>query len=263
VVEPVGGADAEEQRHRVRDGAADEIDDLEGKPRAVLEAAAVFVGARVGDRGEEFVEEVAVRVVDLDGVEPGFQGALRGGDEGGFEVLDVGFGHGFGHGEACRVRDRAGGFDVIGPAVGGFAGGVARAEPGGDGAGFAAGVAELDADVLALRVGEFDDPAERFDLAVLPETAVFGGDAAFGLDGRGFHEGDAGATLDYPAKVGEVPVCQVAVPGGVLAEWGELRRGGGQSGLSECREGQYGTDKYSVLKSEPTECDGSEELGDR
>ncbi len=55
-------------------------------------------------------------------------------------------------------------------------------------------------------MGEFDNAAERCDLAVFPETAVFGRDAAFGLDGGGFHEGDAGSSLDYAAEVGEVPV---------------------------------------------------------
>ncbi len=48
------------------------------------------------------------------------------------------------------MADRTGGVDVVGPAVDGCARCLAGAEPRGDCTGFAAGVAELDADVLSL-----------------------------------------------------------------------------------------------------------------
>ena len=202
VLEPVGGADAEEERHRRRDHVADQVDELEHQPRAVLEAAAVLVGALVRDRRHELVQQVAVRAVDLDDVEAGSQRAVRGGREGGFELLDLGSGHGVWLCQAFRVRDLARRFDVVGPAADHGARDIAGAEPGSHGAGFAAGVAELDADLLVLRVGELDDPPEGLDLAVLPQTAVFGRDATFREHGGGFNKREPRSALDYAAEMG-------------------------------------------------------------
>ena len=65
----------------------------ERKAQAVLERAAVLVGALVGDRRHEAVRQIAVRHVQLDLVEADAQRALGGGDEGLAHALHVGFGH--------------------------------------------------------------------------------------------------------------------------------------------------------------------------
>ena len=62
--------------------AAHGIDRLEQQPGAVLEGAAVVVVAAVRQRREELVEQVAVRRVDLDGVEADVHGAPGGVGEG-------------------------------------------------------------------------------------------------------------------------------------------------------------------------------------
>ena len=54
------------------------LGDLERKARAPGEIAAVGIVALVGERGEELVDQVAVRVVDFEDVEAGFQRALGG-----------------------------------------------------------------------------------------------------------------------------------------------------------------------------------------
>lgn len=199
MLQPVRGADPEEQGHRVGDLLADEVDDFEGEARAVLEAAAVFIRARVGDRTAEGVEEVAVRVVDLDDVEACSQRSARRGHECGFHVVDVAFAHLLWLREPIGVGDGGWALDVVGPAVVSLAGDIAGAEPGGDGAGFAAGVCELYADLLGLRVCELDDLLQGWNLAVGPEAGVFGRYAPFGEDGGGFDEGEAGPTLDDAA----------------------------------------------------------------
>ena len=54
--------------------AADGVGDLPQVADAVLEAAAVAVGAQVGERGEEPLDHVVVVGVDLDDVHPGIDG---------------------------------------------------------------------------------------------------------------------------------------------------------------------------------------------
>jgi len=98
-------------------------------------------------------------------------------------------------------RNRARGIHLIRPAIQVFPRDCAGGEPGGDGAGFATRVAELDHDLLALGVGELDDSCQVLDLRVFPEADVFRGDAALGSYCCGFHAGDARAALDYAAHL--------------------------------------------------------------
>ena len=63
---PFGGADAVEER--LVPGGAEFLRDSQGPAHAVLERAAVLVGADVGERGEELVLKVSVRAVYLDEV---------------------------------------------------------------------------------------------------------------------------------------------------------------------------------------------------
>lgn len=60
LLEPVGGGDAEEERHFFGDDLASLLCELDCEASAVLEATAVCVLAVVGDWGEEGVDEVAV-----------------------------------------------------------------------------------------------------------------------------------------------------------------------------------------------------------
>ena len=87
---PVGGGDADEKRQVLGPGGADGFDDFEGEASAVFEAAAVFVGAVVGERREELVQEVAVGGVYLDEVEAGGEGAMGCCDEVGDDLVHAG-----------------------------------------------------------------------------------------------------------------------------------------------------------------------------
>jgi len=83
-------------------------------------------------------------------------------------------------------------------------------------------MSKLDANLLSLRVGELDSLAERFDLRVFPEAAVFGSDTTFRDDSGRLNEGEAGAALDDATEVGMMPCSVVTIFGRVLAKWGDL-----------------------------------------
>ena len=107
---PVGGGDASEDRPLDREGLAHRVRHGERQAHPVLEAAAVLVPPAVGERGEELVEEVAVRHVDLDGLEARLLGPPRGVAEGaddGAEVVGRQLArHGVALGEGQRARRR-------------------------------------------------------------------------------------------------------------------------------------------------------------
>jgi hypothetical protein len=58
---------------------------------------------------------------------------------------------------------------------------------------------------------------QRFDLFVVPQTKVFGGDAPVGGDRRGFGEHQSGTADRAAAEVDQVPVVGQAIDAGVLA----------------------------------------------
>jgi len=53
-------------------------------------------------------------------------------------------------------------------------------------------VGELDGDLLVLGVCELSEGAQAGDVCVGPDSRVFGGDPAAGLDRGGFNDGEAG-----------------------------------------------------------------------
>lgn len=61
---------------------ADGVHHLQGETSAILKAAAVGVRALVGERRKKFVEQIAVRCVNLDYIEASFEGAVSGCGEG-------------------------------------------------------------------------------------------------------------------------------------------------------------------------------------
>lgn len=208
-VEPVAGGDTEEQRHVLGDDGAGNVNDLKTETNAVLKGATILVSAVVGGGGDEAVQEVAVGVVDLDGVEASGERALGGSSPSGLEVLDVLEGHLLGVAEAVAVWDGAGGLDVVGPAVDVLSSDCAHGDPGGNGGGLATSVGKLDTDLLVLRVGEVNDLLHGLDLAVLPETAVLGCDTSLRDNGL-----DPISTLVGPMRGGEQTVAStMANPG--------------------------------------------------
>jgi hypothetical protein len=82
------------------------VEHLEREAHPVLDRAAVLVSAPVGDRGNEAGEEIAVRHVELEHVEPGGDRQLGGARVVGHHPVHVGARHLLRHLAVREVRDR-------------------------------------------------------------------------------------------------------------------------------------------------------------
>lgn len=178
--------------------------------------------------------------VDLDNIEAGLDGTLGGLDPVLLQLLNVLKSQSLGDGVDGVLGDGRGSDDLVGPAADLLGGDGVGAQPRSDARRLAAGVCELDGNLLVLAVGKGGDALEGLDLAVLPETEVLGRDTTVGLHGGGLHDAQAGAALDDATQVCEVPVVGVAILGRVLAQ----RR-----------------EEEAVLEGGATDGEGSEELG--
>ena len=87
---PVGGGYADEDGQVLGPRGADSFYYLEGKTGAIFEASAVLVGALIGERREELVQEIAVGGVYLDEVEACSDGAMGCCDEVGDDLVHAG-----------------------------------------------------------------------------------------------------------------------------------------------------------------------------
>ena len=76
-LDPVGAGDAHGDRPVGRKSSAHRIEHFEREAHAVLEAAAIFVVAPVRERRQELVQQIAVRAVELDGIDAEPRGAPR------------------------------------------------------------------------------------------------------------------------------------------------------------------------------------------
>ena len=84
-------------------------------------------------------------------------------------------------------------------------------------AGLAPGVGQLNTGHRALGSDETRDALQRFDLCVIPQPKVLGGNAAIGSYGGGFGENQPGTTDGTAAKVHQVPIIGQAILRRVLA----------------------------------------------
>jgi hypothetical protein len=184
-----------------------------------------------------------VGAVDLDRVHACLHGALGRVDEALHEPLDLGYRHLLGRRVPLVPGDGARRPQVVGPTTDVGVGDLVlgrRDVPGPERAGLAAGVGELNANLLALRVNKVGDALQRRDLAVLPQARVLGRDAAVGGDARGLDDGKGGAAEGEGAEMDQMPVGQMAIIGRVHA---------------------HGADGEAVLEGHAPELERGEERG--
>jgi hypothetical protein len=211
---PIRGGDADEEGQMSRPCGAHSVHNFKKQAGAVEEAAAVSVGAVVGKRGEEFMEQVAMGRMNLNEVKSCCERPLctlcKGVDDGG----DSGLIEGLGYSVVGSEGYSAGG-DGLPAAF--FWKQQAFAAEGYGHAAFAAGVGQLNTGADALRMDEADDLLEAWDVRIFPDAKVSGGDAAFREDGGSLEQDEARTTLSATAKMDEMPVVGESVLRRILA----------------------------------------------
>ncbi len=212
---PVAAGDARAERQLLRHHRAHRARDRQRKAQAVLERAAILVGALVGNRRHEAVRQIAMREMQLDLVEADAQRALRRRHESRAHALHVVFRHLARRLPVLAERDRRSrhGLPRIGAGfqrLAAFPRALRRA--------LAAGMRELDAELGVAHAARLRDHARKRRLVVVAveaETAV--GDAAGTLDMRRLDDHQRGAGMRHHAEMHQVPVIGAAVVAGILA----------------------------------------------
>ena len=212
---PVYSGNARPERHGLRHHGAHRARNGQGKAHAVREAAAILIGALVGQRRDEAVHQIAVRHVQFDLIEADAQRALRRGNEGLAHAVKVRLGRlarhvpAFAPGQRRRAESRPrilSGLQRLGAFPRALRGCLAP------------GVRKLDAELGGARPPALRDDALKRELVVVgikPHAAV--GDAALPLDMRRLDDDQRGAGIGQHAEMHHVPVIGAAVVGGILA----------------------------------------------
>ena len=212
---PIRRGDTDEEREVSRPRGAHRIDNLKKKAGAIFEAAAIGISAAIGERREEFVQQIAVGGVDFNEVEAGGQGVLCRLREGSDDGVDAGLVEGLRDSIVRGEGDRARGDGL--PAAFRRQNYMFRTCKRRGHGGFAPCVRELDTGTDSLRVDEVDDALQSGDVLILVDSEVAGCNAAFGDDRRGFEHDEAWAALRAAAEMNHVPVAGEAVVCRVLA----------------------------------------------
>ena len=212
---PVGGRHAHPDgclRHRV----ADRLEHLQGEPHPVLETPAIVVVAAVGEGGQELVQQVAVRRVQLDPVqsEPG-RATRRGGkivpDRGQARPVERG-----GRVFSVPVRQWRGRHRL--PAAGRVGRNLRAALPRDVTGRLAAGMGELDRDGhLGMGTDRGQHPGQGRLVGVGVQTQVLRRDPRLRGDGAGLQDQQPRPGQRQVTQMDHVPVGGGSVLGRVLA----------------------------------------------
>ena len=208
VASPVGGRDA--HRHRAVGGprGAHRGEHLERIAKSISEAPAIIVVALVLQRGDEARQQIAVRGVELDHVEPRVHRHSDRGDELIADHFPIGAGQRAGCGIAFAPRDVAC-RDQWPIALGQR--GVGRFPPK-LGRSLGARMTQLEAHFgLTVGVRKIDDPAPRRDMIVRPHAGAAGADPTLGRDAGHFSEHQSGAAHRACAIMHQVKVARRSV----------------------------------------------------
>ena len=188
---PIGGGDADQQRHGLRNDGTDSVHDLDQHAGAVFERATVFVVTPVDERIEELGQQIAVRRVDLHRVEADVRGAPGGIAElpdDGMDLVDA---------QRARTSQRSicvgAGADRLPASVLLWHASALKTNRMAARGAFAPRMVELHGHRRSRGPHIGDDPAPCLHLRVVPQSQIARRNAAFRRDGRRFHDDHAEA----------------------------------------------------------------------
>lgn len=190
-----GCCSPEEQRHGIRNRRPNSIDNLQRQTNPVLKASSILVRPLIHCRADELVQQVPMRVMDLNDVESSFECPPRPSNERLHNFLNLRDCQGDRLRESVVEGFVRGSADIR-PAILDGADTRTEVQPGSSSGAFPACVGELDANLLILGMREGDDAAPGFDMLVRPDSGVFRRDTTFWEDGSGFYEGKPWSTAD-------------------------------------------------------------------
>src|ERR1700731_3744548 len=157
---------------------------------------------------------VAMSSMNLNHPEARFAGATCRVRESSNYFLNAIRGEGLRHGIAIRESNCARGHDIL-PAPLVFRN-RSLTFPRPIGTGLASRMRQLHSGDTALFMNETDDPSQRFNVSVTPDTKVLWTDAAFGKNGRCLSQHQPSAAHRPAAQMDEMPIVGVAIAAGVL-----------------------------------------------
>ena len=213
-VDPVGGGYAHEQRLVVRPLGTHRVYDFQQITHAILEASTIAIRALVGQRRQEFVNQITVRRMHFQEIEARLARAPCVGSELRKRLVDRALLHRDGH--AVRVTERNRRWRNGLPAAG-IHRNALTALPRLCSRSFAPGMAELHAGDRALRFEKTHDAREFVALRIVPQAEAIWRDASARLGVHDFGENDAGAAHRARSQVLQMPVVGDAVGRRVLA----------------------------------------------
>ena len=194
--------------------AAHSLHDLAQHARAIFKRAAVFIVALIAERRKKFVNQIAVRGMDLDDAKTSIACAPRGRGKCSDDFANAIARERLRHRIIFGERNRARRHDVFPAAFALRNRAVTFPRPAR--ARFAAGVRQLHPGDAALLVNEMNDARQRLDVIVTPDAEVLWTDTALRQDRRRFGDHQSRAADRTAAEMDKVPVVSAAIGARVL-----------------------------------------------